>query len=91
LTISSPTAKILKSNTIEPYFPLFLGKEVVRNRSNTAPLEPFGDSVERFFASLRFEQRGKLDEIGFQQDLKQEKMVRVQYPINLSFFYVKRH
>lgn len=32
------------------------------------PLEPFGDSVERFFASLRFEQRGKLDDMGFLHD-----------------------
>jgi len=34
------------------------------------PLEPFDGSVERFFASLRFEQREKLDEIGFQHDKK---------------------
>ena len=36
------------------------GSEQVRFR----PLEPFDDSVERFFASLRFEQRGKLDQLG---------------------------
>ena len=34
------------------------------------PLEPFDGSVKRFFASLRFEQRGKLDEIGFKHDKK---------------------
>jgi hypothetical protein len=34
------------------------------------PQEPFDDSVERFFASLSFEQRGKLNEIGFQHDKK---------------------
>ena len=38
------------------------GSEQVQYR----PLEPFDDSVERFFASLRFEQRGKLDQFDFQ-------------------------
>jgi hypothetical protein len=42
------------------------GSEQVQYR----PLEPFGESVERFFASLRFEQRGKLEEFGFQHDNK---------------------
>ena len=28
--------------------------------------------IERFFASLRFEQRGKLDEIGYQHEKKWE-------------------
>jgi hypothetical protein len=41
--------------------------------SNTAPLEPFDDSVERFFASLRFEQRGKLDDFGIQLGNSDEK------------------
>jgi hypothetical protein len=36
LTVLSQTAKIPKSNAIVPYFPLFLGKDVVRNRFNTA-------------------------------------------------------
>jgi hypothetical protein len=34
------------------------------------PQEPFDDSVERFFASLRFAQRGKLDQFDFQLDNK---------------------
>jgi hypothetical protein len=30
--------------------------------------EPFDVSVERFFASLRFEHRGKLDQLGIEID-----------------------
>jgi hypothetical protein len=32
--------------------------------------EPLDMPIERFLASLRFEQRGKLDQIGFQHDKK---------------------
>jgi len=43
---------------------------VILVRVQYRPQEPFDDSIERFFASLRFEQRGKLEEFGFQQDKK---------------------
>jgi hypothetical protein len=41
-----------------PIFREGYGSEQVQYR----PLEPFGNSIERFFASLHFEQRGNLDQ-----------------------------
>jgi hypothetical protein len=45
-------------------FTKIMGK-AVRVSSNTPQLEPL-DIIERFFASLRFDQRGKLDQLGIE-------------------------
>jgi hypothetical protein len=57
---------LLFRTVLTPDFRDGSGSEQVQYR----PQEPFDNLVERFFASLRFEQRGKLDEIGFQHDKK---------------------
>jgi hypothetical protein len=57
---------VLFSKVVGPH----LGDSI---RVQYRPQEPFGDSIERFFASLHFELRGKLDEIGFQPNISDEK------------------
>jgi len=37
-------------------------------RNPHPPQEPFDDSVEQFLVSLRFQQSGKLDQLGIEKD-----------------------